>query len=195
MIDGLPGPLHESGQGQWDYHDGVLTGTAAGNTDLFVDPAGEPATLNAARLLMDIPDTGDFQLQARVEVGFAASFDAGVLLLWSDEHTWAKLCFEYSPQSVPMVVSVVTRTVSDDANAFAVAGPVAWLRVSRRHGAYAYHASTDGQTWQFIRHFRLDGAPMRVGFEVQSPTGAGCSATFSEVSYREETLTELRDGS
>jgi hypothetical protein len=73
--------------------------------------------LNAATLLGGPPD-GDFQFSARVTVGFESAFDAGVLLLWLDERRWAKLCFEFSPAGEPMIVSVVCRGVSDDANAF-----------------------------------------------------------------------------
>ena len=65
-----------------------------------------------------------------MSVDFAATFDAGVLLLWVDERHWGKLCFEFSPAGEAMVVSVVTRGVSDDANAFMVTGRSVWLRVS-----------------------------------------------------------------
>ena len=67
---------------------------------------------------------GDFLFQARVEVQVGESFDAGVLVVWLDETTWAKLCFEYSPQREPMVVSVVTRGTSDDCNSVVVRRPV-----------------------------------------------------------------------
>ena len=100
--------------------------------------------LNAATLLGDVPP-GDFQLSARVTVGFASTFDAGVLLLWLDERRWAKLCFEFSPAGEPMIVSVVCRGLSDDANAFVVPGRSVWLRVSRVDRVYAYHASLDGR--------------------------------------------------
>jgi hypothetical protein len=96
-----------------------------------------------------------------------------------------------------MVVSVVTRGVSDDANAFVVPERSVRLRVSRLDRAYAYHASTDGKTWTLIRVFTLgdDVTAHRVGFEVQSPTGDGCTATFSEIHFTRERLGDLRDGS
>ena len=37
------------------------------------------------------------------------SFESGVLMLWIDDRHWGKLCFEYSPDRQPMIVSVVTR--------------------------------------------------------------------------------------
>ena len=104
---------------------------AGPRTDWFVDPqrAREPV-LNAPALVGDAG--GDFLLSARVTVDFAGTYDAGVLFVYVSEGVWAKLCFEYSPQREPMVVSVVTREVSDDCNSFVVDGNSVWLRVARR---------------------------------------------------------------
>jgi regulation of enolase protein 1 (concanavalin A-like superfamily) len=176
----------------WNAGGTGLSATAGPRTDLFRAPDGRTEVLNAPRLL-GAPD-GDFTLTAKVGVEFAADFDAGVLLLHTDDATWAKLCFEYSPQGEPMVVSVVTRGVSDDANAFVVDAHEVWLRVARVGGSYAFHASTDGQYWRFVRHFALPG-DARAGFAVQSPVGEGCAATFTEVRYASERLADLRNGS
>jgi regulation of enolase protein 1 (concanavalin A-like superfamily) len=178
-----------------------LTVQAPAKTDMFVDPSGtEAPVLNAPRLL-GVPPDPDFQLAARVTVGFGHTFDAGVLLVWVDERTWAKLCFERSPQGRPMAVTVVTRGSSDDANAFAVDGNQLWLRVSRVGGAWLFHASTDGAFWHFVRYFTLGAqgtvdtrAEARVGFEAQSPTGPGCEVTFDQITYRPERLPDLRSG-
>jgi len=173
--------------------DGALTITAGPHTDLFVDPQGADAALNAPRLLFSPP--GEYMLSARMTVGFTSTFDAGVLLLYADQHSWAKLCFEYSPQGQPMIVSVVTRGFSDDANAFVVDGNQVFLRIARLGPAFAFHASTDGAYWQLIRHFTLDtSAPIAVGFVAQSPTGAGCTATFERISYTAGRLSDLRSG-
>ena len=173
---------------------GPLSIAAGAGTDLFVDPGGGEPVLSAPRLLAAAP-AGDFQLSARVTVDFADTFDAGVVLLWAHEHAWAKLCFERSPQGEPMVVSVVTRGVSDDANAFPVEGRRVWLRVARLGPAHAFHASTDGLRWRFVRHFAMDPVDgLRVGFLAQSPAGAGCTAVFDDVGYRLERLADLRSG-
>jgi uncharacterized protein len=202
-VPGVPFPLAPSPAGAWrlDAEIGVLSATAAPRTDLFVDPGGaavpdtEPV-LNAATLL-GVPPEGDFQLSARVTVRFEATYDAGVLLAWIDERHWGKLCFEFSPAGEPMIVSVVTRGVSDDANAFVVAGRSVWLRVSRVGQAYAYHSSTDARTWRMIRFFRVGAAFAhdRIGFQVQSPTGDGCTVTFDDIRFVPERLRDLRDGS
>jgi regulation of enolase protein 1 (concanavalin A-like superfamily) len=167
--------------------------TAGPSTDWFVHPGTGEAKLDAAAELE--PVTGDFQLSARVEVEFAATFDAGVLALWHDEQTWAKLCFEYSPDDEPMVVSVVTRGVSDDANSTVIDGNAVWLRVARIGAAFAFHYSTDGERWNLVRHFALgtDGE-LQAGFLAQSPTGDGCTASFSHVQLTSATLADIRSG-
>jgi regulation of enolase protein 1 (concanavalin A-like superfamily) len=171
--------------------DGSLSIRAGPLTDL--DPQGAASTLNAPRLLAS--PTGDFQLSARVTVDFAATFDAGVLLLYANERSWAKLCFERAPNGDAMAVSVVTRGVSDDANAFVVGPRQVWLRISRLGLAWAFHASTDGSRWQFVRHFALDSVEgLEAGFLAQSPTGSGCTAVFDAVTYRSEPLADLRSG-
>jgi regulation of enolase protein 1 (concanavalin A-like superfamily) len=148
---------------------------------------------NAPGLVTDV--TGNIQLVARVSLEPRSTFDAGVLLAWIDGGHWAKLCLEYSPQGKVMIVSVVTRGVSDDANSVVVDEPSAWLRLSRIGRAYAFHASIDGVTWQFVRHFALgSAADPSVGFLAQSPTGAGCEATFAEIRLVEARLSDLRSG-
>lgn len=172
----------------------TLTVQAQGHSDLFIDPAGGEPVLTAPRLLGPVPD-GDFQLSARVRVGFEETYDAGVLLVWSDEWHWAKLCFERSPQGRPMAVSVVTRDVSDDANGFTVNGDTLWLRVSRLGPAFTFHASADGAFWHLVRYFALDAPDLRIGFEAQSPLGDGCTVTFDEIRYVAARLADPRDGS
>ena len=103
----LPMPLRwEEAHESWTLDGPKLTIGAGARTDMFVNPSGGEAVLNAPRLLGAAE--GDFMLSARVTVGFASTYDAGVLLLYAGERSWAKLCFEYSPQRQPMIVSVVT---------------------------------------------------------------------------------------
>lgn len=162
-------------------------------TDLFVNPADNAETVNAPRLL-GVPPDGDFQLRAHVDVPFGAAFDAGAILLWADARHWAKLCLEYSPAGEPMIVSVVTRGVSDDANGFPLTTGDAWLRASRSGRALAFHASTDGRRWSFVRHFDVGAELTLVGFAAQSPTGQGCRVSFDRIEFRPEGLADLRDG-
>jgi uncharacterized protein len=166
---------------------------AGARTDLFADPAGsEPKT--DAPVILGRP-AGDFQLRARVSAPLAATFDAVGLVVWASSTAWGKLELEYSPQQEAMIVSVVTRGVSDDANAFTVSEPAAWLRVSRSGQTIAFHASVDGLWWSLIRYFTFPGASdASAGFNVQSPTGEGLQGRFDEIEWRAGPLAQLRDG-
>ena len=194
-LPGIPEALHWAVPPvDWELNtDQELRITAGLRTDLFIDP-GQTAVFDNAPRLLFTPE-GDFMLQARVTVDFAATFDAGVLLLYAEDAVWAKLCFEFSPQREPMVVSVVTRGYSDDANSVVVGSKTALLRIARLGPAFAFHWSEDGGMWHFVRHFALPGAsPIRAGFASQSPTGEGCSAHFSEIGFTPGRLQDLRSG-
>lgn len=185
-----------------DRETGRITVQAPARSDIFIDPnhdnPADPGANrhDAATLMMRVPK-GDFQFRATVDVRFAATFDAGVLLLRIDERTWAKLCFEFSPDREPMVVSVVTKGgTSDDANAFVVNGRQVHLRASRKGNVYALHASTDGVKWQFVRMFAFDNrdADPEVGFEAQAPFAESCEVCFSNYSFSPTTLDDFRSG-
>ncbi|MFE7751408.1 DUF1349 domain-containing protein [Streptomyces sp. NPDC057428] len=199
-IPELPFGLEPYGpDGGWIYENGVLSGSAGAKQDRFVPPGGEtlePAS-DAPRLLGAVPE-GDFQLIARVRVGFAAAFDAGVLYLHVGERDWAKLCLELSPER-PTVCTVVTRGQSDDVNSTVVDGDTHWLRLSRTGGAFAFHASEDGERWTFVRVFTLgaeqERAAARIGFLAQSPTGDGCAVSFDRIAYLPTGPADRRDGS
>jgi uncharacterized protein len=168
---------------------------AAGpTTDLFTDPGGaEPKT--DAPLLLGRP-SGDFKLSARVSAPLAATFDAVALVVWAAPGSWGKLALEWSPHGEATIVSVVTRDVSDDANAFTVPGTSAWLRVSRGGETIAFHSSVDGSLWSLIRYFTIAGAAgASAGFLVQSPIGGGLEGRFDEIAWSEGPLGDLRDGS
>ena len=176
--------------------DGLLAIDAGAETDLFSDPGGSTPIDNAPAALFAPPDAR-FLLSARVTAAFAAAFDAAALLLRTGNGRWAKLAFEVSPQHQPMVVSVVTRGVSDDSNGILVDDPHVYLRLAVTERTIAFHASRDGSRWELVRYFSLEEplTDIRVGFAAQSPTGTGCRATFAEIAYRAGELGDRRDGS
>lgn len=185
----------------WQARGGVVHAHAGPSTDHFISPdrvdgVGGPLNLSSSRLL-HTPEERDYVFSARVSAQFRSAFDAATLFLEVDEDRWAKLCFEADEQVSPTVVSVVNRTFSDDATAFATTATHMWLRISRMGTAFAFHASEDGQRWEFVRFFNLatTGEKVQVGFTAQSPIGEGCEVTFDEISFEYRTLAQLRDGS
>ncbi len=175
--------------------DSVLRLAAPARTDWVCDAATGDRFLSAPAIGFTAPEV--YTLSARVRPEFAGTFDAGVLMVYQDESTWAKLCFEFSPQRQPMVVSVVTREVSDDCNSVPVSQDWVELRIARNGRTFAFHYSVDGHYWHFVRLFALGqaGATLHTGFLAQSPMGEGSHSLFSHVRYGERPLTEYRDGS
>jgi uncharacterized protein len=163
-------------------------------SDWFHNP-GASTIQNNAPLALFAPSGENFTLSAKVNVEFKYTYDAGVLFLYVNDNTWAKLCFEYSPQNEAMVVSVVTRGRSDDCNSTVIGSHTVYLRVYRQGNAVAFHYSTDGSYWRFVRYFTIgDLANLRIGFAAQSPVGQGCQVHFSEIDFRQRNISDLRDG-
>ena len=193
-VPALPAPLRwVNAAVAWSARADALVITAGPRTDWFIDPLGDGVVDNAPALLM--ATEGPWMLRARVSAEHAATFDAGVLVVWAGQQTWAKLCLELAPDGRLMVVSVVTRGESDDCNSVVVEDDAAWLRISRLGRAFAFHWSPDGDRWHMVRYFGLgSAADVEVGFLAQSPTGAGCTATFEKIQFSPERLADVRSG-
>jgi regulation of enolase protein 1 (concanavalin A-like superfamily) len=170
--------------------------TASARADLFIDPRGDAERPDAERFVHEV--YGDFLFSAHVSVDFRSTFDSGVLIGFIDDEHWFKLCAELDPAGVPRVVSVVTRGVSDDSNAWPMNPLGVHLRLARIGKAIALHASNDGIRWDLVRYFSMDLAaesPIKLGILAQSPAGQGTTATFRDLAFERSTLRETRDGS
>ena len=184
FINGLPGELAwQNAPVSWHVEHGSELSIHSGKeTDWFVDPF-DGTVHSTAPMLLFVP-ADDYVLSAKVKVGFNTKWDAGALMVWADEHHWAKLSFELSPSMQPTMVTVVTRDLSDDCNSMAISGNTVYLQIARSGPAYVFYSSADGKSWQILRVFSLGDVPKaRVGFESQSPAGAGTDVVFSEVRY------------
>jgi hypothetical protein len=183
-IPGIPGTLSWQNKPlSWNLDSkNVLTISSDAKTDWFVDPF-DGTVAKTAPILLFTPGS-DYVFSSRVTVNFATKWDAGALMLWADDHHWAKLSFELSPEGKPTLVTVVTRGLSDDCNSLPLPGDSVHLRVAKSSNTYVFYFSADGESWQILRTFSLDTElPARVGFESQSPAGAGVVAKFSAISY------------
>jgi regulation of enolase protein 1 (concanavalin A-like superfamily) len=183
-IPGLPGTIGwQNTPRAWNIDSkNVLTISSGAKTDWFVDPF-DGTVAKSAPILLFTPGS-DYVLSARVSVTFATKWDAGALMVWADDHHWAKLSFEFSPDGKPTLVTVVTRGLSDDCNSMHLPGDSVYLRVAKSGNTYVFYFSTDGKIWEILRTFSLDAElPVRVGFESQSPAGPGAVAKFSSITY------------
>lgn len=184
-VPGLPGTLSwQNTPASWHFDNdtNVLTISAGATTDWFVDPFDGTVASNAPILLFK--PNADYVLSAKVAVSFTAKWDAGALMVWGDEHHWAKLAFELSQDRVPTLVTVVTRGLSDDCVSQELKSDSVYLRIAKSDRTYVLYFSVDGHQWQTLRTFSLDTElPVRVGFEAQSPVGSGAVAKFSAISY------------
>ncbi len=195
-LPSIPVPLYwHNDPLRWQVNaDSALTITAGELTDWFVDPNGSVNIGNAPSALFTPPDA-DFVLSAKVSVNLMTMYDAGVLRVQVGDDVWAKLCFEYSPQQEPMIVSVVTRGTSDDCNSVIIDGNSIYLRIARIGQAFAFHYSHDGQLWHMVRHFGLGPLDqIEIGFSAQSPRGEQFTAVFSEIAYAARTVQDIRSG-
>lgn len=182
-IPTLPGKLEWLNAPRSSRMDGkVFVISSGAKTDWFVDPFDGTVSKNAPILLFT--PGSDYVLTARVTVKFATKWDAGALMLWGDDHHWAKLSFELSPDRQPTLVTVVTRGLSDDCNSARMQRDSVYLRIARSDKTYVFYSSVDASHWEILRTFSLDtDLPIRAGFESQSPAGEGAIASFSSITY------------
>jgi regulation of enolase protein 1 (concanavalin A-like superfamily) len=193
-IDALPELSWTAEAAEAGYADEVLTLACAAGTDWIVDSLDGSRQDSATALVFDAP--AEFALTARATVPQPrTTYDAGVLCLWASPDYWAKLCFEFSPQGSPGVVSVVTNVFSDDCNSVEVDGDSVFLRITRAGGGWVFHSSVDGERWSFVRQFRLaTDLPVRVGFLAQSPMGGARTVQFDSIRLAPTGPSNLRDG-
>lgn len=180
--------------GQVEVRPDAVVIHAGPGTDAFVPPDGGPCTDRLPGLRLALGQA-PWAVSAHVQPTFRAGFDAGALVLRTDGSAWAKLAFECAPDLRTMAVSVVTRDRSDDANGPLVAGPGLWLRALWTGKAHAFHISTDGKHWDFLRFFALPAPVTAIEFIAQSPTGQGCSVAFTQAQISDSVPQDLRDGS
>jgi len=191
-IDVVPGDLKwQNAPTSWQIeHGNKLTIRSGKETDWFVDPF-DGTIHNTAPMLLFVP-ANDFVFNSKVKVGFHTKWDAGALMIWADEHHWAKLSFELSPAKQPTLVTVVTRGLSDDCNSVPVSGDTVHLQIAKSGPAYVFYFSSDAKNWQVLRVFSLgEGLKPRAGFESQSPAGGGTEVVFSEIHYSPKKIANI----
>lgn len=186
------------------WHNAPMEWEVAGNSfvliggkgsRLFNDPQRLSPPADTAPIALFKPDT-HFMFSCKMKVDFRSKFDAGVLMVYGNSEQWAKLCFEYSPQEEPMVVTVINNVLSDDSNNAILENDEVYARISGLgNGVYTFHYSLDGKFWHLARYFYLDPVhDLKIGFLSQSPNGDFCKTVFSEIKYNSNKLKDYRSG-
>ncbi|WP_239063657.1 DUF1349 domain-containing protein [Bacteroides sp. 51] len=157
--------------------------SAVGKTNLYNNPNGSPKVTNAPMILFE-PE-GDFTLSAKVSGNLQAIYDVAALVVYQDENTWAKFCYENSVKKQPTIVSVVTRTYSDDCNSV-LTGGYAYMSIVKKGNQYTFNYSIDGREWDMIRSFNLaTTGKIKVGFAAHGSRGDGFTGLFSEIKFEQ----------
>jgi len=163
---------------------------AEDKTNLFNSPGGKSKVSNAPMILFE--PKGDFTLSARVSGKLKAIYDVAALVVYQDDNLWAKLCYENSVKKQPTIVSVVTRTYSDDCNSMAT-GDSAYLSVVKRGNEYSFFYSPDGKEWEMVRNFHLGITnKVKIGFAAHGSRGDGFTGVFSEIKYKDGAIEDMR---
>jgi uncharacterized protein len=193
-LNQIPQPLQwKNAPVSFRVEDNVLTVAAGKGTDWFISPTDRKATASAPILLFQPAE--EFVLSAKLRVEFGKQWDAGTLMVFAGDDTWAKLAFEISIYGEPTIVSVVTRGISDDCNSTVITGSTVYLQIAKVGKALGFYYSTSGRSWRLVRTFTLgDTPPLLAGFSVQSPIGEGASTAFSEIQYSPKPVKDMFKG-
>lgn len=182
-IKAIPHPLFwENKPAKFSLKENNLIIEAGEKTDMFRDPNVTYNTDNAPKLLFQ-PDE-NFVLSVGISHSFANKWDGGAIVLKSDSLNWIKFCFEKDYTGAKRVVSVVTKDISDDCNSVALKGNKVFFKMAKADKVITLYYSENRVKWLLIRHLQFEAkAGFKVGFLAQSPTGAKCIATFSDIRY------------
>ena len=173
-------------------NDSSFVMTSGAKTNLFNSPGDNYYKQDAPMLLFQ-PDS-NFIFRAKVEADLQEVYDVAALVLYQNNDLWAKLCFENSINKEALVVSVVTNRFSDDCNSFRITNNFIFLAIAKKGDEFSFHCSTDNVNWQLIRHFRMEFSPndLKIGFAVHCSREDQFTAEFSEISYLNEGLENMR---
>ena len=182
-IPGIRKTLHWENQAKsFAIHKSSLRITSGEKTDMFRDPNVTYNTDNAPKLLFEADS--NFVFTAAVEHDFLNKWDGGALVLKQDSLNWVKCCFEKDHTGARRVVSVVTKGISDDCNSVEINSNKVYFKIAKADNVITLYYSQTGKNWYLFRHFTFDSMKdLTVGFLAQSPTGAECHVTFSEITY------------
>lgn len=167
--------------------------TATKGSDLFTDTKGKIHGDNAPRVLFE--PKGDFIFSTKVSAIFNEAYGGGALIVYIDDKNWGKLLFEKFKSKKSGIATTVNKSSGDDAYHNTTMLNSYYLKIVRRDKTYLFYTSTDGQQWNYTRQFSFNSKKAtKIGFLAQSPLAEKLDVVFSDIKYREKTITSLSQG-
>lgn len=173
---------------------GTLKVEAEKGTDFFNNPEDNTITASAPLLFKQIE--GDFVAVALVRPDFSSMWNAVALMVYIDKNNWIKFAFENSDATGQSIVSVVTKTVSDDANGVILRNQDhVWLKLIRRDSIYSMLWSLDGKDYKMARLSTMPAIDaVKIGIEVQCPVGQSAIHEVNYFGIEKKRIKDLRKG-
>ncbi len=188
ILSGIPYPLHwETEPVHFEKKRNSFVIEAGEKTDMFRDPNVTYNTDNAPKLLFKPDD--DFVLVCSISHDFISKWDGGAIVFKRDSLNWVKFCYEKDYTGARRVVSVVTKSISDDCNSVDLKSNKVFYKIAKAGPVITLYYSTDNKGWFLVRHLQFDmSGPWQLGFLAQSPTGKRCQVTFSDIHYEHKKI-------
>lgn len=178
----------------FSIENGTLIVKAEKGTDFFNNPEDNTITASAPFLFKQIE--GDFVAVALVSPDFSSMWNAVALMVHIDKNNWIKFAFENSDATGKSIVSVVTHSVSDDANGVILRDQDrVWLKLIRRDTIYSMLWSLDGKDYKMARLTTMPAVDsVKIGIEVQCPVGQSATHEVNYFGIEKKRINDLRKG-
>ena len=170
---------------------------AGGYTDFFCDPRGDSSNTSAPLLLAKIDNAKPFTFSAKVTPEFTKEgvYDAGAVMLYSNEAFWQKLCFEQDERGFHRIVTVKTLETSDDNNHDRIDRTSVYLKFSSDTEVLGCYYSVNGEDWQLVKIYKNEyPKDLWIGISSQSPKTAGHTSEFENLILNGEHVENFRLG-
>lgn len=163
--------------------------TAKGSTDMYRAADNSYMYYNAPRLAFT-PDA-NFILTVKISLKFSQKWDAGGIVLEADSLHYIKFAFEKDYTLKNRVVSVVTKSFSDDCNSMEVNDNQIYYKMAKNGDMILLYESFNGRKWYLVRELNFaTRTKLKLGFLAQSPVGKGSTVSFSEIAYSTKKITD-----
>ncbi len=162
-------------------------------TDFFNNP--EDGTIVGSAPFLNKAVEGDFIVKSLVEPDFSSQWNAVAIMMHIDSLNWIKFAFENSDATGRGIVSVVTKSSSDDANGVTLNGEKRlWLAMVRKGNIYSMHWSIDGENFHMARLTAMTNQNVvKIGIEAQSPVGDDATHQIHFFDIQEKSIKDLRN--